>query len=97
MRGKIYRLSENEEETSSGSCLGTIISVGGKIILKTDNNAIRDEIYPLLEKPIIIMGGGKDGQIFGTVIREVKPSDPDFIVQLKYELLKKGFWLEVEE
>jgi hypothetical protein len=97
MRGKIYKLSEDEKKGGEGECLGIIVQVGGKCILRTENESLRKVVEPMLEHPIETMDGGWDGRVHATFFRKVEPGDREFLRYLKYELLKKGLWMDVEE
>jgi len=97
MRGKIYKLSEKENECASGELLGIIVIVGGNAVLRSENKEINEIIEPILNQELKVMDGTTEGDRFVSGFRTVKPGDKDYLLHLRYKLLEYGLWLEIEE
>jgi len=97
MRGKIFKLSGDEGGTREGACLGIVTSIEGVCELHTDSEKLREILTPMINEPIFSRGGRKDGDTHLTFLKEVKPSDTDFLKHLKFKLIKVGLWMEVED
>jgi len=97
MKGDIYRLSENEEETFTGEKMGTIVCIGGKCVLHTEDDELKDIVEPLLQEKLFVKSSVSINGTFSTIKKYVTPTDPEFMKALRSRLLSFGLWLEIEE